>query len=206
VKQSHITPAISISGQATTKEGIGKRSLRFQCLSCIKNADQEALDELISNHPPKLLINYIIAATYNPVPAQRGLAVQAFGKLMAKIAAQDMEDARIIMRRLIWSLNDESGGIGWGAPEAMAEAMANVPQLCQEYIHILISYVQEDGNYLEYAPLRKGAIYGIERIASVIPQCVERHNILKYLESFLNDVDDEVRHSAMATLNHLKQS
>lgn len=25
-----------------------------------------------------------------------------------------MDSARIVMRRLMWSLNDESGGIGWG--------------------------------------------------------------------------------------------
>lgn len=186
------------------KEGIGKRSLRFQCLSCIKSADQEALDELISNYPPKLLINHIIAATYNPVPAQRGLAVQTFGKLMAKIAAQDMEDARIIMRRLIWSLNDESGGIGWGAPEAMAEAMANVPLLCKEYLHMLISYIREDGNFLEYAPLRKGAICGIEHIATNAPDCLKQKNVEVYLGQYLKDEDEDVRRSVRSTLNLLQ--
>jgi hypothetical protein len=43
------------------------------------------------------------------------------GEVMAHLADKDMESARVIMRRLMWSLNDESGGIGWGAPEAMGE-------------------------------------------------------------------------------------
>jgi len=58
-----------------------------------------------------------------------------------------MESARVIMRRLMWSLNDESGGIGWGAPEAMGEIMARHEQLTKEYSAILGSYIREDGKF-----------------------------------------------------------
>jgi len=67
-----------------------------------------------------------------------------------------MEAARIVMRRYIWSLNDESGGIGWGAPEAMAVGIYHHDGLCDEYLHMLISYMlpdgpleHQDGNFLE---------------------------------------------------------
>eukprot|EP00362_Geleiidae_sp_MMETSP1317_P000447 CAMPEP_0201284794 /NCGR_PEP_ID=MMETSP1317-20130820/84991_1 /ASSEMBLY_ACC=CAM_ASM_000770 /TAXON_ID=187299 /ORGANISM="Undescribed Undescribed, Strain Undescribed" /LENGTH=71 /DNA_ID=CAMNT_0047606373 /DNA_START=1077 /DNA_END=1289 /DNA_ORIENTATION=- len=71
-----------------------------------------------------------------------------------------MEEARIVMRRMLWSMNDESGGIGWGVPEAMAEVMTCNKGLAEEYIHMLISYMREDGeelfqdgNFLEHESL-----------------------------------------------------
>ncbi len=76
---------------------------------------------------------------------------------MANFAEEDMESARVIMRRLMWSLNDESGGIGWGSPEAMGEIIASHDGLAKEYAHVLISYVWEEGNFLEYEPLQRGA-------------------------------------------------
>jgi hypothetical protein len=75
-----------------------------------------------------------------------------------------MEHARIIMRRLMWTLNDESGGIGWGVPEAMAEIMINHKGLFKEYAHILMSYAEGGGNYLDHEPLKRGVIKAIERL------------------------------------------
>ena len=42
-------------------------------------------------------------------------AVSALGAIVAALAEKEMESARIIMRRLMWSLNDESGSIGSGS-------------------------------------------------------------------------------------------
>jgi hypothetical protein len=83
-------------------------------------------------------------------------AVKAMGAVVAKLADHNMEAARIIVRRLMWNLNDESGGIGWGSPEAMGEILARHRGLAGEYAHILISYIREDGNYLENQVLQEG--------------------------------------------------
>ncbi len=40
------------------------------------------------------------------------------------------------MRRFLWSLNDESGGIGRARPEAMAECMCRDVRLADEYAHM----------------------------------------------------------------------
>jgi len=84
-----------------------------------------------------------------------------------------MESARVVMRRLMWNLNDESGGIGWGSPEAMGEILARNNRLGDEYARILISFINENGNYLENEILRQGVIWGIGRIAGVRPALVK---------------------------------
>ena len=46
------------------------------------------------------------------------------GEVVSKIAESDLEFARTVMRRLMLSLTEESGGIGSGVAEAMGEIMA----------------------------------------------------------------------------------
>jgi hypothetical protein len=84
------------------------------------------------------------------------------------------------MRRLMWSLNDESGGIGWGAPEAMGEVMARHQCLAEEYACILISYLDETGNYLELPALQEGVLWGVGRLAET------RASLLTGLPSLLS--------------------
>jgi hypothetical protein len=100
-------------------------------------------------------------------------AVTGFGVVISALAAKTPEKARVVMRRFIWSLNDESGGIGWGAPEAMAEIMATSPLVAAEYHNHLLAYIHEDhcrpDCYLEHAPLRRGAVWGVGRLAQVRP-------------------------------------
>ena len=100
-------------------------------------------------------------------------AVTAMGKIISDLAANDLESARVVMRRFIWNLNDESGGIGWGCPESMAEAMTLSTKLAHEYHCILVSYIQPRGNYLEHEGLQQGALWGIGRVAHRRPQCMQ---------------------------------
>jgi hypothetical protein len=85
-------------------------------------------------------------------------------------AIDDMEGARVVLRRLMWNLNDESGGIGWGSPEAMGEIMARSEPLAQEFGNMLISYINPRGNYLEHDLLQHGALWGLGRFFHARPE------------------------------------
>jgi HEAT repeat protein len=119
---------------------------------------------------PKTAISPLLSFLYETDDLVRGRAVRAIGETVSKMAESSPESARNIMRRLIWSLNDESGGIGWGAPEAMGEIMAQNEMLAGEYYRILISYIDEDGNPLENGPLERGVLWGIGRLARSRPE------------------------------------
>lgn len=122
-------------------------------------------------------------------------AVSAFGRVVDALARQDMEAARVMMRRLMWSLNEESGAIGWGAPEALGEAMAHNSSLAKEYHRILISYAQEpesgDGNFLEHVPLRRGVYWALARLAEVQPDLV--HGAMPALLNGIGEDDPALR-------------
>lgn len=115
----------------------------------------------------------LFSALCSSSPTIRWRAVTAFGPVVAALAARTPEKARVVMRRFIWSLNDESGGIGWGAPEAMAEIMTQSPLVAAEYHNHVLAYIHEDhcrpDCYLEHAPLRRGAVWGVGRLAQARP-------------------------------------
>ena len=91
-----------------------------------------SLAELLTRlaaYPAQAAVHALFSALCRPEALLRWRGVSCMGATLARLADADMEAARIVMRRLLWSLNDESGGIGWGAPESMAEAMCRHRQL-----------------------------------------------------------------------------
>ena len=123
----------------------------------------------IHNLPPKKAVNALFGFLYHPDERIKENGIKAFGLIVSKIAETNFEDARVIMRRLMWSLNDESGGIGWGAPLAMAEIMTQNFKLAEEYHKILISYALEDRNRIDFKELRKEVISGLKRLNEARP-------------------------------------
>ncbi len=127
-------------------------------------------------------------------------AVTALGSVVPRIARREMESARVIMRRFLWSLNDESGGIGWGAPEAMAETMLHHERLAREYLHMLVSYIREDGpesfqngNYIELPSLQQGVLWGIGRLCPRYGQELRALGAVNDLRHYLISADGTVR-------------
>jgi hypothetical protein len=118
-------------------------------------------------------------------------AVTAMGEVVDRLADTDMESARVIMRRYMWQLNDESGGIGWGCPEAMGETMARNENLAQEFWCILISYIQPDGNYLEHEGLQRGVLWGVGRLAHARPLLLKTS--VDYLYPYMQTDDPYLR-------------
>jgi hypothetical protein len=113
-----------------------------------------------------------------------------------------MEAARIIMRRLMWNLNDESGGIGWGSPEAMGEILACHEGLAREYAHVLISYTRENGNYLEHELLQQGLLWGVGRLAQARSYLLQ--GAVPYLMVYLGSGDATVRGLAVWVMGLLR--
>ncbi len=122
-------------------------------------------------------------------------AITAMGIVMSRLAETRMEAARIVMRRLIWNLNDESGGIGWGSPEAMGEILARHRGLAEEYHRMLLSYIMEDGNYIEHFMLQRGVLWGLGRFARVHPDLAG--DMAELLVPYMNSDDTVVRGTAV---------
>lgn len=131
-------------------------SFKRRIISRLKTGSLDEVLAEVRRLPPRQAVSPLIAGLSHAGGNVKWHAVSALGVVMAVLAEEDMEAARNIMRRLMWSLNDESGNIGWGVPEAMAEILANHDGLAEEYAHILVAYMREDGSYLNLTPLQRG--------------------------------------------------
>ena len=146
----------------------------------IEDDFDETQEELYKFQPLKV-VNVLLSLLVTTDVELKNSVVKSFGEVVAKLAENDMESARIVMRRLMQSLNDESGGIGWNSPEAMGEIMARCDALADEYHKILISYARGGSNELIFEGLHKSVILGLKRLSQVRPE------LIKEVEHLLND-------------------
>ena len=172
----------------TKRRSAGKqkgRDVKRRVLEILKSHDLDQVVDELCRLPARQVINSLFSLLCSSDEQIKWRAVTAMGTVVANLADEDIESARVIIRRLMWSLNDESGGIGWGAPEAIGETLACHEGLAREYANILTSYIKEDGNFLEYEPLQRGAMWGIARLAQIRPHLVQdaKHYLIKRLDS-----------------------
>jgi hypothetical protein len=158
----------------------------------------------------KDVVNVLFSAICRDDPHVRWLAISCMGEAVARLAETEMEEARVVMRRFLWSLNDESGGIGWGVPESMAEVMCRHAGLAEEYVHMLISYMREDGseiyqdgNYIEHPLLQRGLLWGVARLSGCRPRLLIDKGAGADIWPYLRSEDATVRGLAALAAGNL---
>jgi len=170
---------------------ISGRQLKKKILQFLQTEDfRQGLSE-IRQLPRRQAVNPLFSFLCSTDAIVKWRAVAAMGTVVSDLAGADPESARVVMRRFIWQLNDESGGIGWGCPESMAEAMAQNESLAAEFGRILISYIQPAGNYLEHEALQQGVLWGIGRLAHTRPRFAQ--GAAGFLAAYMDSHDPVLR-------------
>jgi hypothetical protein len=189
---------------------MSSRRLKGRIMELLAERDVDRFLAELHFLPAQDVTHALFSAICRPEEPLRWHAVQAMGASVARLATDNMEAARIVMRRLLWSLNEESGGIGWGAPEALAEIMCRHEGLAREYVHMLISYMRDDGpelfqegNFLEHAVLQRGLLWGVGRLAEVRPEMLQMGEVAADLLPYLDSADHVVRGLAARALGLL---
>jgi hypothetical protein len=176
------------------------RKIKQQVLALLQQANLEQIQHELAALDAKEVINALFSAICRSEEQLRWHAISAMGTTVARLADEEIEEARIVMRRLLWSLNEESGGIGWGAPEALAEIICCHDGLAEEYVHMLLSYMRpdgdephQDGNFLEHATLQRGLLWAAGRLAQCRRELVLAKGMADDLPQYLDSPDATVR-------------
>ena len=130
------------------------------------------------------LLQYLQRLLYNRGDLICWRAIEGYGWVADKLAGEDPEFVRDMLRRQMWSANDESGGIGWSAPEVMGEIIYHRPQMFEEFASIVISFFDE-------IMLRQGVVWAAGRMAQASPELV--HEAVSELSVLLDDPDPVLR-------------
>ena len=192
---------------------MSSRAIKKQVLDLLAGGDLVASRKALAGLPAGDVVHALFSAICRENPVVRWHAVTCMGDAVARIAADDLEAARIILRRFLWSLNDESGGIGWGAPEAMAECLCRDERLAGEYAHMLVSYMREDGeelcqdgNFIEHPLLQRGVVWGVGRLAGCRRELLQQLGAGRDLGGYLEAEDPELRGLAALAAGRLREA
>ncbi len=147
-----------------------RRKIKKKVGEILHLTHQDTAMEMLEQIPDNKLTGHLFACFYNKDELIKFRSITAMGRLAVRIEQENIERARIILRRIMWNLNDESGGIGWGSPEAMGEILCQSPKLAMEFKSILFSYLNPGGNYIEHEMLQRGVLWGIGTYLKSNPQ------------------------------------
>jgi hypothetical protein len=140
------------------------------------------------------LVNVLISLSYNKDTDLSWRAIEATGIVSKKIAESDTETVRNIVGRLLWMLRDESGGIGWSAPEMLGEIVRNNPELCADIAPIILSFHYEH-------MLTAGSLRATGRIGKIDDEMIAY--AIPIVLSYLNSDDNNIRGHAVYALGEL---
>ncbi|HMK59773.1 MAG TPA: hypothetical protein VK452_01340 [Dissulfurispiraceae bacterium] len=110
----------------------------------------------------KNVIKWLISFSYDKEGVMTWRAIEAMGYVAKELGAARQDILRDAVRKLLWSMGDESGGIGWSAPEFLGEIVRRVPDSFSDLVPILWSNREE-------ASFRPGVVWAMIRIAEVRP-------------------------------------
>lgn len=171
-------------------------------------ADSDWQDRLVEleSYAPGDLVPPLLNLRLDRGEEVRWRSVTAFGLVADRMAAVSMEKARVVMRTLMWYMNEESGNLGWGIPHFMGEAMVHNERIAKEFYKILVSYIfcdeKCDGNFLDHPELRRDVYWGLARLAGERPELVAHGE--RFLVAALDDPDAYNRAYAAWTLGLIK--
>jgi hypothetical protein len=152
-------------------------------------ADWRERLERLTTVAPKIFVGPLMSfLARGGTPA--GRAAAALGACVAALAWKAPEEARVIMRRFMWHMNEESGNLGWGVPQSIAETLARSPLLAEEFSRVLFSYIWNTGredNFVEHAPLRCSCYWAVGRLLQARPEWAS--SVLPLLRAGLRDED-----------------
>jgi hypothetical protein len=94
-------------------------------------------------------------------------AIKAIGQVSSLYVRNNYDFLRDAIRKLLWSLSDESGGIGWSAPEILGEIVSADPGKMSDVIPLIADIFT-----IEERVFRPGVLYALKKISEARPESI----------------------------------
>ena len=134
----------------------GHRTQKREARDLLQARDWVALSQWATNNRNPLRTLHMLL--WDTAPLLRWRAVEAIGVLTRVLYANEPGIVREFIRKLFWSMNDESGSLCPHAPEALAEIMFHSASFRQEFLEHWLSFLDEE-------PFEVGVRDGIVRLS-----------------------------------------
>lgn len=146
----------------------------------------------------KRVLGSLVSLTFDANPLIGWRAVEAMGLACDRIAVQDPDHVRQHVRRLYWLISEESGGICWRAPEAMAEIVRHRPKLLNDWVPVIGNLLNEMAEE-DLQHFRAGILWAIGSLGEVCKGAVD--GVMRPITAALGNEDPHVRGMAVRCLS-----
>ena len=175
------TPA-AVDDRSRTITGEGKMNMKDRIKGLLKLRAYDQVADLAGQD--KGIIRQLISLSYDKQDVISWRAIEATGVISRTFSKGRIDILRETIRRLLWSMGEESGGIGWSAAEMLGEIVTGEPDAFNDIIPILWSFKEEE-------MFRAGIVWAMGRIAMIRPELVAF--IIQDLPEMLEDRNPVVR-------------
>jgi hypothetical protein len=165
--------------------------------------EREETDALVAaaRETPGRVVRFLTGRLYSADEGEKWCAVRALGALAR--APGVLTDARVhdLLQRFLWALNDESGAVPYGVPEAMGEILAARPEPRASMVPLLRGMLTEDDTF-QTGVVERGIYWALGRIGpDVVAHCPDALDIVS--AAARSHPDAETRARAAAALASL---
>ena len=145
----------------------------------------------------KKILSILISLSYDKKNPISWRAIESTGLITGKMSKSNPKLVRNVAGRLLWMIRDESGGIGWSAPEILGEIVRNCPILCADIAPVIVSFHQEK-------ILTTGVLWAIGRIGKANTEMVDY--AVPIVLNYLHNTDNKIRGYAARALGEIGTS
>ena len=150
----------------------------------------------------KRVLGSLVSLTFDSDPEIAWRAIEASGASARLIVPKDSKAVKEHLRRILWLVTEESGGICWHAPELMAEILTQLPGRFTDYVPIAASFLvtleEED---LEH--FRPGALWAIGRLGELARE--QHTELVPAVAAALEHPDPQTRGMAVWCLGRIER-
>jgi len=150
------------------------------------------------------VIRYLSGRLYTDDAEQKWRVVRALGQIVGD--PEVFTEAKVIdlLNRFFWSLNDESGAVPFGIPEAIGEILALRPMQQAQYLPVLCSMVTHE-DMVQTGAIERGVIWALGRVGAPVAAC-SRQAVQGLTALAANHDDPATRQEAGSALARIKPS
>jgi len=146
-----------------------KDSWRDEIDTILGREDHRALLPLARKETARVL-RYLSGRLYSDSEVEKWRAVRALGVVVADDLIVSRQQATELLRRFLWALNDESGMVPYGIPEAIGEVLAVRPELQGDFLPMLCSLVIDEA-MLQAGGIERGILWALGRVGPPVARC-----------------------------------
>ena len=169
-------------GDEQEDPAVAGMKLKDQVRYFLENGRPEVVGKLALKD--KNVIKWLTSFSYDKEDTLTWRAIDAMGHVARELRTTRLDVVRETVRKLLWSMSDESGGIGWSAPEILGEIIRSDPDEFGDIVPILWSNREEPS-------FRPGAVWAMVRVAGVRPDLIPAGS--NELKDLANDPNATVR-------------